>query len=137
MTIPEDATFHYKMTMFNTRIGQQPKPNQIDFTDAGNGMKIKRDFFNEDSTYLLDCYVSFTVNGIKNKLGFARKNYFSRSFSGIVDFSISPKTGTPFETEFTLTASKSRVAYPIMCDFGYFHPRGKIVLPSEDTIDNL
>jgi hypothetical protein len=24
-----------------------------------------------------------------------------------------------------------------MCEFGYFHPRGKIVLPSEDTIDNL
>lgn len=70
-------------------------------------------------------------------MGYAKKNYFSRSFTGIVDFTISPKKGTPFETEFTLTASKSRVASPIMCEFGYFHPRGKIVLPSEDTIDNL
>ena len=24
-----------------------------------------------------------------------------------------------------------------MCEFGYFHPRGKIVLPTQDTIDDL
>lgn len=70
-------------------------------------------------------------------MGYAKKMYSSRTFGGDVEFSISPKKGTPFETEFTLTASKSRVASPIMCEFGYFHPRGKIVLPSEDTIDNL
>jgi len=51
MTNPKDATFEYTMDFSDTRGGKRPSSDQMDVTDAGNGMKIYREFFNEDSTY--------------------------------------------------------------------------------------
>jgi hypothetical protein len=50
-TKPEGATFQYTMDFSDTRGGKRPTSDQMDVTDAGNGMKIQREFFNEDSTY--------------------------------------------------------------------------------------
>ena len=52
-------------------------------------------------------------------------------WTGFIDMRISPKQGIPFETEFTIEATKHMVSSPVLCEFGYFHPRGKIVLLSQ------
>ena len=65
MTNPEGATFVYAMDFANTRTATRPTAQQVDYTDAGNGMKINKEFFNDDSTYALMCNVQYVINGEK------------------------------------------------------------------------
>lgn len=71
-----------------------------------------------------------------NYTGEASKTYRSDSYGNAdVIFTIEPKTGDAFVTEFTLKVDKSPAGVPLKCEFGYNNGLGDVVLPTVDTRD--
>ena len=72
--------------------------------------------------------------GVQYK-GAAKRIFTTAVFKGELNFTIAPKIGTPFETDFTLSISKEN--RKLKCEFGYYNKAGRVVIPTNDTADFL
>jgi len=102
-----------------------------------NSLKIDKSFWKKNKVYLFECKVQYysKENGLQYK-GKAVKTFTSRVFfAGNLDFTVIPRKGIPFKTEFTLNIEKN--SGNLKCEFGYKNDIGRVVIPTSDTEDYM
>jgi hypothetical protein len=85
----------------------RPAVEKIKRMPPYNAIKIDKSFWQEQKIYMFECTVQYhdQETGVQYK-GTAQRIFTTAVFRGDLLFSIEPKVGTPFETDFKLSISK-------------------------------